>query len=109
MEADRSPKEEPGPRAWGVMVTRDSVTRAEPVSQRCRTGACSQRPPSRALFFFLTACDFGVYYVSVLFSSSVSEFVSTLLGRKEFLLLVEPEGESSEGGAGPAEQERGEP
>lgn len=90
------------------MGARDSMTRAEPVSQRCRTGACSQRPPSWALFF-LTACDFCVYYLSVLFSSSVSEFVSTLLGRKEFLLSVEPEGESSEGGAGPAEQERGEP
>lgn len=68
--------------------------------------AVSALPPG--LCFFLTACHFCVCYVSVLFSSSVSEFVSSLLGRKEFLLLVEP-GESSEGGAGPAEQERGEP
>lgn len=65
-------------------------------------------PALPALFFFLTACNFCAYFLSVLFSS-VSEFVSTLLGRKEFLLLAEPEQESSEGGTGPAEQERGEP
>ena len=50
-EADRSPRGEPGPRAWGCW-RRDSVARAEPVSQVCRTGAGTQSPPSRLCFFF---------------------------------------------------------
>ena len=71
-------------------------------------GSRHSGPALPALFFFLTACNFCAYFLSVLFSS-VSEFVSTLLGRREFLLLAEPERESSEGGTGPTEQERGEP